>query len=181
MDAIRVLVAQHRAIEALFEEVEHEKRRRARASATSRLAEELIAHMAAEEAVFYPAARRVLDAGAEGSARDRDEHLLLRMELRRMLETGVAEASFAERIEALRALFEQHVREEEAELFPRVVGAVAAAQREMWGAEILASRPKVWVVTTEGHPPMQSSGQWASRSHVSLPIPSPRGSVARGA
>jgi hemerythrin superfamily protein len=179
MDAIHVLVAQHRAIEALFEEVEHETGRRARASAISRLAEELIAHMAAEEAVFYPAARRVLDAAADGSARDRDEHLLLRIELRRMLETDLAEPSFDERIEALRALFEQHVSEEEAELFPRVERAAPVAQLEMWGAEILASRPKVWIVTTEARTPMLSGHRSALRSHVSLPIPSLRGEELR--
>jgi hemerythrin superfamily protein len=174
MDAIRVLVAQHRAIDALFDEVERETRRRARASAISRLAEELIAHMAAEEAVFYPAARRILDA-AEGSARCRDEHLMLRIELRRVLETGVAEPSFVARIEALRALFEEHVSEEEAELFPRVERSVPKAELEVWGAEILASRPKVWIVTTEARTPMPSTQPWALRSRVSLPIPSSRG------
>ena len=46
MKATRILIAQHRAIEALFEELARETRRTSRARAASRLAEELIAHMA---------------------------------------------------------------------------------------------------------------------------------------
>ncbi|MGA7124007.1 MAG: hemerythrin domain-containing protein, partial [Polyangiaceae bacterium] len=61
MDATLTLVEQHRVIEGLFDEVAREGRRRARSSLVSSLAEELIAHLAAEETVFYPAVRRVLD------------------------------------------------------------------------------------------------------------------------
>jgi hemerythrin superfamily protein len=175
MDATRVLVAQHRAIETLFDEVDHETRRRRRASAVSRLAEELIAHMAAEEAVFYPLARRVLDEGGDASNQGRNEHLLLRVELRRMLETSVTEAAFDERIEVLRALFAQHVRDEESSLFPRVAGRLTHVQLEALGVEILASRPPVWVVTPEGRALVHSGDQWALRSRVSLPIPPSRG------
>ena len=175
MDATRVLVAQHRAIEALFEEVKHETRRRERTSAVARLAEELIAHMAAEEAVFYPATRRILDRGANAADRGRSEHLLLRIDLRRVLETSVVDASFGERVESLRALFSQHINEEEGELFPRVTHAVSVAQLAVLGAEVLASRPPVWIVTTEGRALVQSEGEWALRGSVSLPIPPARG------
>jgi hemerythrin superfamily protein len=175
MDATRVLVAQHRAIETLFEEVDHERRRRRRASAVSRLAEELIVHMAAEEAVFYPMARRVLDEGSDASDQGRSEHLLLRIELRRMLETSVSEAAFDQRIEVLRALFAQHVREEESNLFPRVASQLTHLQLETLGVEILASRPPVWVVTGEERALVHSGDEWALRSRISLPIPPSRG------
>jgi hemerythrin superfamily protein len=174
MDATRVLVAQHRAIETLFEEVDHERRRRRREGAVSRLAEELIAHMAAEEAVFYPTARRVLDKGVAASDQGRNEHLMLRIELRRMLETSVTDAAFDERIEVLRTLFVQHVGDEESNLFPRVANALSRAQLEALGVEILASRPPVWVVTAEGRALVHSGDQWSLRSRISLPIPPSR-------
>lgn len=60
MKATSILIAQHRAIEELFQALARETRRQALARTASRLAEELIAHMAGEEAIFYPAVRRVL-------------------------------------------------------------------------------------------------------------------------
>lgn len=169
MDAIRALIAQHRAIEALFDDVARETRRRARASAVSRLAEELIAHLAAEEAVFYPAIRPALDERGDAPSPGNGEHLLLRIELRRVLGTNVGAATFEERMGALRALFAQHVKDEEAEIFPRVLRAVPEAQRAALGADILASRPPVWIVTTENHGLEGSSGDWALRSQICLP------------
>ena len=169
MDATRALAVQHRTIEALFEDVAHKTRRRGRTTAVSRLAEELIAHLAAEETVFYPAVRRALDEDDEASDQVRDEHLAMRTELRRVLATNVADASFVERIDALRGYFAQHVRGEEAELFPRVVRVVSEAGREILGAEILASRPPVWIVTAEGRTPVRKDEDWARRSRVCLP------------
>jgi hypothetical protein len=171
MNATRILVAQHRAIESLFEALERETRRRARSNAVSRLAEEIIAHMAAEEAVFYPAVRRAFDAGEEASEHGRQAHLLLRIELRRLLETNLGDAGFGARVEALRCLFAQHVDDEEGELFPKVVAEVSASELETLGTEILASRPPVWIVTTEGRDLVGSGDDWAIRSRVSLPIP----------
>ena len=176
MNATRILSAQHRAIEALFDEVEQETRRRARAGAVSRLAEELIAHVAAEEAVFYPALTRVLDDGLEASEQGRQDHLMLRVELRRVLEASVSNPSFADRMTALRDLFSRHVWHEELALFPRVVSEFSRAQLEVLAAKVLASRPPVWIVTSERNErrsPVPHSGgsDWVLGSSVSLPLP----------
>jgi hemerythrin superfamily protein len=177
MNATRVLVAQHQAIAALFDDVAQDARHHAKARVVARIAEELIAHMAGEEAVFYPAARRALgEAGAEGdegeiATRGCDEHVTLRVELRRVLATNVAEASFEERLAALRSLFERHVREEEQDLFPRVERALAADALEQLGADVLASRPPIWIVTSEGHPMPHAEETLRMNARVSLPIP----------
>lgn len=168
MDATLTLVEQHRVIEGLFDEVAREGRRRARSSLVSSLAEELIAHLAAEETVFYPAVRRVLDELPAAGAVGGDEHLLLRIELRTLLKTSVGDWSFDERIAALRTLFAEHVRREEVNLFPRVSRGVSAAQRDVLGEEILASRPHVWIVTTEGEKPRDAANDWRLRSRVSV-------------
>jgi hypothetical protein len=171
MKATRILIAQHRAIEALFEELAHEPRRTARARAASRLAEELIAHMAGEEAIFYPAARRVLGrdlrswesprstppGGVPGEEPAVDTHFMLRAQLRRVLATRVQEPAFEPRCEALRLLFSQHVEAEETALFPRVEAALAESQLETLGADVLESRPPIWVVTTEARALIHSS------------------------
>ncbi|MGA7119666.1 MAG: hypothetical protein WBY94_06180, partial [Polyangiaceae bacterium] len=97
-----------------------------------------------------------------------DEHLLLRIELRTLLKTSVGDRSFDERIAALRTLFAEHVRREEVDLFPRVSRGVSAAQRDVLGEEILASRPHVWIVTTEGEKPRDAANDWRLRSRVSV-------------
>lgn len=171
MKATRILIAQHRAIEALFEELARETRRTARARAASRLTEELIAHMAGEEAIFYPAVRRVLGgtlrawdtplvalsdrAGVEGSAVD--THFMLRVQLRRVLATRVQDPAFEPRSEALRLLFAHHVEAEEKTLFPRVEAELADSHLETLGADVLGSRPPIWVVTTEARALIHSS------------------------
>jgi hypothetical protein len=177
MKATRILIAQHRAIEALFEELARETRRTSRARAASRLAEELIAHMAGEEAIFYPAVRRVLGSslrawdtplvapsdrertldgtGVEGSPVD--THFMLRVQLRRVLATRVQDPAFEPRSEALRLLFAHHVEAEETSIFPRVEAEVADSHLETLGADVLGSRPPIWVVTTEGRALIHSS------------------------
>jgi Hemerythrin HHE cation binding domain len=186
MKATSILIAQHRAIEALFEALARETRRQRRARTAARLAEEIIAHMAGEEAIFYPAVRRVLGddvgpnarldgtpsdrspalvptvegASTDGSATDGpaiDPHFMLRAQLRRVLATRVQEPAFQPRSEALRLLFAHHVQAEETGLFPRIEAALADGQLETLGADVLGSRPPIWVVTTEGHALMRSS------------------------
>jgi len=99
MNATRTLIAQHRAIQSLFDELAGETRRPARTRAASRLTEELIAHMAGEEAVFYPAARRVLGRLAGGLPVD--EHFMLRAQLRRVLATDLDGPAFEEPVDGI--------------------------------------------------------------------------------
>jgi hypothetical protein len=169
MKATRILIAQHRAIEALFEELARETRRHARARAASRLTEEIIAHMAGEEAIFYPAVQRVLGksfgprespanthAGAvDGPAAD--PHFMLRVQLRRVLATRVQDAAFEPRSEALRLLFAHHAEVEETVLFPQVEETFVDSQLETLGADVLGSRPPIWLVTTEGRAHIRSN------------------------
>jgi len=178
MNATRVLAAQHQAIDALFDDIDHEARRNVRARLAARIAEELIAHMAAEEGVFYPTARRALrdDGGTDAAAHLVDEHVTLRVQLRRVLAASVDEPAFEEHVASLRALFERHAREEERTLFPAVERALGDAELELLGAEVLASRPPVWIVTTDRHA-LQRQGaglQLQLGSRVSLPIPPAR-------
>ncbi len=169
MDATSALAVQHRAIEQLFDNLAHETRRRGRTAGVSRLAEELVAHLIAEEDVFYPAVRRALGKGHGGASGAGNQHLALRIGLRKLLETNVGDASFVEHIDALKGSFAQHVHDDEAELFPRVVSEVSEAHREVLGAEILSSRPPVWIVTTERRAPSRSDDDWARGGRVCLP------------
>jgi hypothetical protein len=180
MNAIRVLVDQHRAIRELFGDLEREYRRVHRRRAVARLAEELIAHSAAEEAVVYPAVRRSPRRGASaspdcsprspgdtGTARPTPErHLLLRVQLRRVLASNVDDPTFPAAIEALRTSFDAHAREEEGELFPHLARSLSALDLELLGQEIAGARPPIWMVTSEGQPSLDFA---RVRARVSLP------------
>ncbi len=169
MTAPQILIAQHRAIEALFAELAGETRAVPRSRLSARLAEEMIAHMAGEEAVFYPAARQALRGHREVSLDARDQKLTLRLQLRRFLETNESDESFASRIATLREGFDRHVRTQEGELFPRVEAVLGTAEVEALGLEVLASRPPVWIVMSEGQARVASSGSRTARTRVSLP------------
>jgi hemerythrin superfamily protein len=168
MTAPQILIAQHRAIEALFAELADETRAGLRARLSARLAEEMIAHMAGEEAVFYPAARQAL-RGQRVSLDARDQKLTLRLQLRRFLETNESDESFASRLATLREVFDRHVLTQERELFPRVEAILGTAEVEALGLEVLASRPPVWIVMSEGQARFASSGSRTARARVSLP------------
>src|SRR3974390_1210665 len=137
MTAIRVLVAQHRDIQGMFDDVIEAAQRDLQASAVAALAEEMIAHVAAEEAVFYPAVRRALGGGGAVSSQLRGEPLELRVALRRVLEAEVGDDSFARRLHALRALFDRHVQTEETQLFPQMQESVAKGDLEVLGEQIV--------------------------------------------
>jgi hypothetical protein len=145
MTVTRVLVEQHRAISHLFGALSCEPDRDCREHLSSRLAEELIAHMAVEAAVFLPAVEQLL------GEQPPDVHAAaLRLELRRLLETDSADPSFPGRVEAARMRFEEHVREEEEVLFPWLERSLAPEQLDSLAALLSKSRPPVWIVTTEG-------------------------------
>jgi len=69
IDAVQLLLNQHRRVEALLRAIEHagaDERRQAFADA----ADELALHIGAEEAVFYPAVSRLTPGHAARSAGD---------------------------------------------------------------------------------------------------------------
>jgi hemerythrin superfamily protein len=172
MSATRVLVAQHRAIQELFERLIGGARgsAKARGRKIAHLAEELIAHMAGEEAVFYPAVKRAFGTG-DAEEYLRDEHFMLRVQLRRVLETDLGAEPIGERLETLRQMFERHVEREETDLFPRVEAALGRVEIEALGAEVVASRPSVWLVMREGQAMQRPGDPRVLRSRVSIPIP----------
>lgn len=143
MSVTRILAEQHRVIAHLFAALSREAGREGREPLSSRLAEELIAHMAVEATVFRPAVEKIL------GEQPLDVHAAVRVELRRLLETDPAAPSFPQRVESARMRFEEHVREEEDTLFPRLERSASPEQLEALAEQIANARPPVWIVTPE--------------------------------
>jgi hypothetical protein len=168
----------------MFRGLAAELRLRHRARLASRLAEEIIAHMAGEESVLYPAARQAFrgDRRGENPAEDRnalrdsrDLHLALRLQLRRFLETDVGDVAFPDVLATLREVFDQHLRSQEEELFPRLEAVLGPVEVEALGEQVVASRPPVWIVTTDGRGLAGATGSPAPRAlRTRLSLPSTR-------
>jgi hemerythrin-like domain-containing protein len=127
MKATTLLERQHRNLQQLCEAVERGSPS-VRESLMPQLANDLAAHIAVEEEVFYPAATAALheERWARGS---RARHEQAKESLDHALDTPVdAEAAFTSSIAELRAIVELHVEEEEELLFPLVENAMPAAE-----------------------------------------------------
>jgi hemerythrin-like domain-containing protein len=115
MKATALLEQQHKKVKAIFKKLE--SGRSDPAPLLRDLANDLIAHMAIEHELFYPAVQAIdRDLVAESF----EEHALAEIALKRLLQTDPEDESFAARVTATKELIEHHVKEEEEELFPKV-------------------------------------------------------------
>jgi hemerythrin-like domain-containing protein len=130
MKATTLLERQHRNLQQLCEAVERGSAS-IRESLLPQLAGDLVAHIAVEEQVFYPAASAALneDAWVRSS---HARHAQAMRSLDRTLDAPLDGDEFDEAIGDLRMVVELHAEEEEEGLFPRLEGAMdARAMRDL--------------------------------------------------
>jgi iron-sulfur cluster repair protein YtfE (RIC family) len=117
MDPTKLLEADHRKVEDLFESIE-----KAEGAERSRLVTELEtavrSHMQLEEEVLYPAMAPV--TGEETVQEGNNEHELARKSLQDMVAMAPDEPGFGAALEATKAGIQHHVEEEEGEVFPQL-------------------------------------------------------------
>jgi hemerythrin-like domain-containing protein len=130
MKATTLLERQHRNLQQLCEAVERGSAS-IRESLLPQLAGDLVAHIAVEEAIFYPAACAALheDSWLRASG---VRHAQARRSLDRALDAPLDGEEFARAIGDLRDVVERHAEEEEESLFPRLERALGAeSMREL--------------------------------------------------
>jgi hypothetical protein len=116
MKATTLLERQHRNLQQLCEAVERGSAT-IRASLLPQLAGDLVAHLAVEEEIFYPAACAALRENAWlGSSRVRQDKAMESLD--RVLATALDGEEFGPAIGELRSVVELHAEEEEERLFP---------------------------------------------------------------
>ncbi|MEU7983055.1 hemerythrin domain-containing protein [Micromonospora sp. NPDC049081] len=125
-DVVDVLTADHHEIETIFAELES---RQGSAEHRRRLADvmiaELVRHAVAEEMYVYPTARRALPDGDQLAEHEIAEHAVAERTLKELEPLDPSDARFEPLISHLTKSIRHHVKEEEAELFPRLRAAVA--------------------------------------------------------
>ncbi|AEW99434.1 hemerythrin domain-containing protein [Streptantibioticus cattleyicolor] len=124
MDAVELLKHDHRMVEQLFRDHHAAASDEQRRAVVELLVRELSKHAALEELLVYPLARRVTpDGGAEI-----DRHLLEHLDVKRTLyaldRLPVGSGKEEALMSTLRGEVEEHVREEESVLLPRLADAL---------------------------------------------------------
>lgn len=165
-DVIESLVQDHRRLDQLFEQ--YRSGGGAGAEDTAReIIRELSIHAALEEQIVYPVLRASVEAGSEKADHSIDAHQQVKRLLADMekLETGSAEHD--DRFEALVAAIEEHVTEEEEELFPQLRSALEAERLQQMGALVERARG---LMPTHPHPnvPGTATAQLAAAPLASM-------------
>jgi hemerythrin-like domain-containing protein len=122
MDAITMLRDDHRSVEKLFKRFEDagprafvEKRK-----IVDRIIEELSAHAAIEEQVFYPVTRATVPAVEQVALESLEEHHVVKWVLSELEGMGPEEERFDAKVTVLIENVRHHIREEESEYFREV-------------------------------------------------------------
>lgn len=154
MDAIDLLTQDHRSIEDLFDRIDVTDRPDEKEDLLEELAHALTLHTVLEEQHLYPAARA---RGEEEAVRAYfEDHARVKQRLARLLDLDGDDEEFDDEVRALYRVVEQHVAEEERELFPHLRRAFNADDLAELAGELRATRaaltemePREFVSTDE--------------------------------
>jgi hemerythrin-like domain-containing protein len=116
-DAIELLEKDHREIERLLYRLEPGGAMGPR-EVFERLTEVLSVHSSVEKEVFYPAVRRALAGGSDVVKDSLFDHKDVELSLERLRKVPMEAGEFTVELLALAGRIRDHVRKEEAEIFP---------------------------------------------------------------
>jgi hemerythrin-like domain-containing protein len=118
MTAIEMLKKQHREVAGLFDKLEGASSAGQRREIFNAIADALAVHATIEERHFYPAVKN--KATDDMLLEAVEEHLEIKRAIAELLQLDAGDKTFAAQAMMLRDEVEQHVEEEESELFPVV-------------------------------------------------------------
>lgn len=115
-EAVELLTAQHREIEALFEKFRDAKSGSQKKRVAEKIADRLAAHSKVEETLFYPTA--FVDTTEHLLREAVEEHLVMKRILADILDMDGDDPQLSSKLAVLEEIVRHHVEEEEGELFP---------------------------------------------------------------
>lgn len=140
MDAVKLLIDQHRAIEAGLSKLQDAEPAR-RAALLAEVGDHLSVHIAAEEELFYPAANAARTEHV--LLESLEEHLSLKRLLADLLELSPGDETFEPKVEVLKEQSEHHHQEEEKDLFPKVRSMLDQQARDELGDAMFALQQRL--------------------------------------
>ena len=139
MKATELLKRQHREVKGLFKETRKASGAKARRSGMEEIATKLLAHMAIEEDIFYPAVKELgTKKTAEMVPEAYEEHHVAKLVIRELPKVNPEDERFEAKMTVLEELIEHHVEEEEKEMF-KVAEKLGAERLTELGAEMKAA------------------------------------------
>jgi len=137
MDAIALLKKQHDEVEALFKKFEKAEENAEKQGIFETIADNLAAHAAIEEKVFYPAAYRDGEEELEDMLREAvEEHLAAKRIIADLLDMKAGDENFDAKMKVLQEQIDHHIEEEEHELFPKAKKEIGVDELEAMGVEM---------------------------------------------
>lgn len=135
IDAIELLMDQHRKVEELFDELENTSGRamKTRLQLVQKLALAMEAHAQIEEKIFYPAGREVDE---DSTLEAYEIHSVMRHLIEKLQKTEADDELFMARVIVLKEMIENHVEEEEEEYFPQLAKKFGKKKLSALGAEM---------------------------------------------
>jgi hemerythrin-like domain-containing protein len=130
-DAIALLTADHRQVRALFQQYADTPDPYLRQIIAEHVFAELALHTLLEETVFYPAvAEQADEEGKQLVSEALQDHQQGKVLIETLQESD-DDAAFAAGFQALRALVEQHIEDEETRMFPQAAQVLATHLEEI--------------------------------------------------
>ena len=142
MNVIELLKKDHETVSGLFKSFEAAKEAESgsdKEQIGGQICEELTAHAAVEEELFYPAVARQAgeDEKAEDSVREaNEEHALVKGLVGELEEMSASDEQYEAKVKVLKDVVEHHVEEEEGQLMPKAKKLLSSEQLDELGARV---------------------------------------------
>jgi hemerythrin superfamily protein len=134
MNAVEMLKQQHREVAKMFKKFEEAESAEPRRKIFEQIADALAVHATIEERHFYPAVKQkqTEDILLESV----EEHLEIKRVIADLLAMEADDADFERKVKVLQEAVDQHVEEEQDELFPKVEKLFDEATLEALGEDM---------------------------------------------
>ena len=151
MDAIDLLIEDHRKVEDLFKKFEEltERAEKGQADLVEQITSELVRHAAIEEQIFYPAVRSAIPDLDLDVREGLEEHGVVEQLLAELSNLESTDERYRPKMLVLIENTRHHIEEEEGELFPTVRKEIDAETREELGQAMEAAKENA---PTRPHP-----------------------------
>jgi hypothetical protein len=137
--ATELLKSQHREVKGLFRKVKKASGAKARRSGLEEIASKLLAHMAIEEDIFYPAVKEIGTKKTEELVPEAyEEHHVAKLVIGELPKVDPEDERFEAKMTVLAELIDHHVEEEETEMF-KIAEKLGAERLAELGAEMKAA------------------------------------------
>jgi hemerythrin superfamily protein len=135
-DVVDILTADHAEIHALLATIRTEADAGRRRDLADTVVAELVRHSVSEEMHVYPAMRKHLPDGDQAVEHDIEEHKEIETLLKELEKADASGPEFADVVQRLGAVLDDHVADEEREQFPLLRARVPAEELVEIGAKV---------------------------------------------